>query len=176
MDQKVYLAGFDVFYPNAKELGDEMKKICRANGFIGMFPMDNSISINRKLPKSEIAKQIFQKNIELINEADIVVANLNVFRGAEPDSGTSFEIGYAYALKKKIYGYMDDSSSLPVKVSNYYSEVKELEDGIFIDKDGIKIENLDNPVNLMLSVPTTIIFGSFEDCIKKLADSRGRFL
>jgi nucleoside 2-deoxyribosyltransferase len=37
-----------------------------------------------------------------------VLANLNPFRGAEPDSGTCVEIGYALALGKRVVGYADD--------------------------------------------------------------------
>jgi len=48
---------------------------------------------------------VSNRNLELIRKSDIILANLN---GADQDSGTSAEIGYAYALGKTIIGYRTD--------------------------------------------------------------------
>jgi len=41
----------------------------------------------------------------MIDRCDIVVANLDPFRGPNVDDGTAFEIGYAFAKGKEIWGY-----------------------------------------------------------------------
>lgn len=46
------------------------------------------------------ANGIYHANLEMIRSADAVLANLNAFRGIEPDSGTCFEVGFATALGK----------------------------------------------------------------------------
>jgi nucleoside 2-deoxyribosyltransferase len=48
---------------------------------------------------------IFGKCLEGLDAADIVLAILD---GVDVDSGTSFEIGWAYAKNKKIYGVLTD--------------------------------------------------------------------
>jgi len=49
--------------------------------------------------------QVFKKNCEEIQAADIVIAILD---GAIVDDGTSWEIGHAYSLGKVIYGVRTD--------------------------------------------------------------------
>ena len=103
---KIYLAGPDVFEPDAIDQGKRLKAHCEQYGFIGLFPLDNEISQDGT--PYEVAKRIREANIALINECDIVLANLNPFRGLEPDSGTVYEVGYATALNKKVYAYAKD--------------------------------------------------------------------
>ncbi|KQL49629.1 hypothetical protein AN963_07845 [Brevibacillus choshinensis] len=166
--KSIYLAGPDVFYKNSIEVSEEKKRICEKYGFLGIFPADNSLPFNKEWSKSEQATAIYKKNIELIEKADIVVANLNVFRGAEPDSGTAFEVGYAEALGKKLYAYIDDSLTIPEKVQLHFGEIEQLEDGKIVDKNGMKVENFGNSVNLMLSVPCQMVYGSFEECMRRV--------
>lgn len=52
-----------------------------------------------------IQKEIFEKNLQAIDNVDIVVA---VIDGADADSGTSWEIGYAFAKRKKIISIRTD--------------------------------------------------------------------
>ena len=73
--------------------------LCCGMGLIPVFP-------GEEVTGSDPAA-IFQDNLALIDEADAVVANLNPFRGPEPDSGTAFELGYAHARGKQILGYID---------------------------------------------------------------------
>ena len=40
-----------------------------------------------------------------------MLANLEPFRGSEPDSGTAFEVGYALALGKPVYAYLSDAGA-----------------------------------------------------------------
>ncbi|MHB8549318.1 MAG: nucleoside 2-deoxyribosyltransferase, partial [Thermoplasmataceae archaeon] len=51
------------------------------------------------------SKVIYEANREKIRSADWILANLQRFRGAEPDSGTVFEVGFAVALGKPVYAY-----------------------------------------------------------------------
>lgn len=94
--KKIYIAGFDVFKPNSKEIGQAYKLTCKEYGYEGLYPLDNEIDAAWS---KEVAREfIYTKNIELIHKADIVIANANPFRGMELDSGTAFEIGYAQRL------------------------------------------------------------------------------
>ncbi len=48
---------------------------------------------------------IFAQHIQALQDADIVVA---VIDGADADSGTSWEMGYAYALGKRVVALRTD--------------------------------------------------------------------
>ena len=98
---KIYLAGPEVFKEDAIEVGKSMKKYCKKKGFKGLFPLDKQIIAPTK---KEASMAIFEANRAMIEKADIVVANLNDFRGSEPDSGTVCEIGYD--LGKITVGYL----------------------------------------------------------------------
>lgn len=157
---KIYIAGFDVFYLDALKRGEELKNICNKYGYEGLFPLDNEVVSSSK---EDMATKIFYGNIDYIQKSDFVIANLNSFRGKEPDSGTCFECGVAYGLGKKIYGYIDNKYSLKYKNAVEYNGEH------FLDENNMIVEDFDFPLNLMLSVPIAIIGGgSFEGAIKKL--------
>ena len=103
-------------------------------------------------------------NEKLIDECDIVIANLNSFRGKEADSGTVWECGYAYGKGKKVYGYMDSVSPYINQFCN--TEMRE-ESGVFWDNQNRFIEDFDYPLNLMIACSCIeIVQGSFEDVLK----------
>ncbi|MFT8322180.1 MAG: nucleoside 2-deoxyribosyltransferase [Bacillus sp. (in: firmicutes)] len=167
-ESKIYLAGFHVFHPDSIEIGKKMRSLCGDFGFKGLYPADNEPINNLK--DQELATMIFYSNEGLIRESDIIIANLNSFRGEEPDSGTVFECGYGYALGKKLYGYIDNGSTMKEKL-NYAIDP---ETGLF--KDGMYVEDFNLPINLMLSIPMTLVVGTFADCIKKVWEDQTKFV
>lgn len=98
MKKKIYIAGFDVFLKNALEDLETKKELCSKYGFIGLIPFDANVDFTQ--PNETIRKEIYLANVKMIDEADIIIANMNNFRHNEVDSGTVFEIGYAVAQKK----------------------------------------------------------------------------
>src|SRR6056297_3837533 len=93
----VYLAGPDVFLPDAREIGEAKRQICENLGLVGLFPLDNEIDI-AGLPAVEQARRISLANEALMHHADAAIANLTPFRGASMDAGTAYEIGFIRAL------------------------------------------------------------------------------
>jgi len=57
-------------------------------------------------------ESIFSKNVAAIDKADILVAVLD---GVDVDSGTAWEIGYAHALDKPVYGLRTDFRTLGIE-------------------------------------------------------------
>ncbi|MFD1957449.1 nucleoside 2-deoxyribosyltransferase [Paenibacillus thailandensis] len=157
---KIYLAGFEVFYPNAVELGKEMKELCAKYGFEGLYPLDKEI---KPLPTGrETAAAIFEGNVNLIREADIIIANLNPFRGEEPDSGTVFECGLGYGWNKKLYAHVKDARTMAERLQ----PGTDPETGLY--RDGMTIEEFGLSNNLMLSIPVTIVEGTLEDALRRV--------
>src|SRR3954469_15798871 len=87
---KIYLAGPDVFLPDALEVGRRKIDLCASHGLIGLYPLDNTVD----LAATDASRQIFHGNEAMMNEADVIIANLTPFRGPGADAGTVYELGY----------------------------------------------------------------------------------
>ena len=84
----------------------------------------------------------------------------------EADSGTVWECGFASALGKKVYGYMENTSAY---IDNF-DEVTTLADGLYADNDGKIIEDFDYPINLMIACSAEIVAGGFEEVLQHIAE------
>lgn len=164
-NKKIYIAGPDVFYPNSNEILEYKKQLCLKYGYIGISPFDNEI-IKEKNNKEKQRCIIKQNNEELIKNSDILIANFNSFRGFEPDSGTCFEVGFATALKKKIYIYLEDFDK---DLKERYTKFNNLKLISSYDLEGNDIEEFAMPINLMFS--NAIIKRTFEDCLIDLKNT-----
>lgn len=143
---KAYLAGPDVFYPEAQQIGLEKKQICKKYGIEGLFPLDNEIAA-QNLVKAKTADAIFDANCEAMNTADFVIANMMPFRGVSTDAGTAFEIGYMFAQGKPVFGYGTDGLTYLERVVRAGLGTRADES---YDRDGMRVEDFDLADNLML--------------------------
>jgi nucleoside 2-deoxyribosyltransferase len=157
---KIYLAGPDVFRPDVVEWAASARALCRRYGFDPLLPTDHG---------ETTAEKIIEANIAMIRKAQIVAANLDPFRGAEPDSGTAFELGYAHALGKRICGYVTRLDTVLQRVhAERRCQPSADEVGPLVDVHGMHIENFQLPVNLMLAIPTQIVEGGLEACLQSI--------
>lgn len=163
--ESIYLAGFDVFRTDAVARGAELKRLCAQYGFEGLYPLDNALPAG--LSGHEAANWIYEQNVALIRDADLVLANLNLFRGLEPDSGTAFEVGFAVALDKPVWGYIDDARTIVESVPHHRDA-----NGDAIDEAGFIVEDFGMPRNLMLACSSRIVVGDVEHCLKIIHESR----
>jgi nucleoside 2-deoxyribosyltransferase len=141
---KVYLAGPEVFLPNAAEIGAAKKRICAAHGLKGLFPLDQE---QPPLPPGELGTAIYRANIRLMMSADAIIANLTPFRGNAMDVGTAFEIGFCAARGLKLFGYANSRLLLTERVPH------NIGDGIRVDENGWAVEDFGFFENLMIDVP-----------------------
>lgn len=144
MQPKVYLAGPEVFLPNAVDIGREKKALCEAYGLIGLFPFDNEIVDEVKGRRD---RQIFAANVDMMRQADAAILNLTPFRSPSADVGTVFELGYLIGLGKPVFAYTAVASHLRSRVPG--AARKKGGDG-WIDRSGLLIEDFDNADNLMI--------------------------
>ncbi len=158
-EPRIYLAGFDVFRRDAKEHGEHLKQLCRDRRFVGLYPLDGQVPSS--LQRQDAARWIYAANIELIRSADIVMANLDDFRGSgEPDSGTAFEVGFAAALGKPIWAYRSNEGTLVQRVEAAATGGK----GAYC-AGGYLIEDFGLSVNLMLACSTQLVVGGPAACL-----------
>lgn len=160
MSYTVYLAGFDVFRPDAIAWGQRLVAQCAAAGITALYPLDNACP--QGLGKAEMAAWIADANVACIERADALLVNLNPFRGHEPDSGTVFEFGYANALKKPIYVYFEDDREMVDQVPNVNG----------VDADGFSVEDFGLPKNLMMATRWAGSALGFDDALKLLVADR----
>lgn len=154
----LYLAGPDVFFLDADRLALGHKSLCEEYGFIPLHPIDQPTLKSR---------HIYETNIDLLRRADAVVANLNPFRGAEVDSGTAFEVGFAVARGVPVVGYLASADFLKDRVGRLFGPLV-VQDGVLRDSDGNLVENFNHSVNLMLAESCVIVVGGFEEALKKM--------
>jgi nucleoside 2-deoxyribosyltransferase len=146
---KFYLAGPDVFLPDAARVGKIKQDLCHRHGFVGLFPLDNEIGSSSTRPQS---KAIFEGNIAMLNDADAVIANLTPYRGVSADVGTVFEVGYAFACGKPIFGYSNFRAGFIDRVFRVVGGTPERgKDGRFYALDGMAVEDFDRFDNLMIA-------------------------
>jgi len=78
-------------------------------GFIVFLPQEDSNNVKDMLDRQKI---IFNKNLKGIENSDIIVA---VIDGADVDSGTAWEIGFAFAKGKPVIGLRTDFRTLGIE-------------------------------------------------------------
>ena len=167
---KIYLAGPDVFRKNAIEHLEGLKKLCKKYKFEGLAPLDNIIKVSDKDAGTSVhSNLIFKSIIKLIKECNVVIANIEPFRGACIDDGTAFEIGAAFALGKKIYGYTSYNECTLEEVTEDMWNINDDNGHNHHNKEYPIVENFGNCVNLMICDSILDSGGSinktFEDCL-----------
>jgi nucleoside 2-deoxyribosyltransferase len=174
----VYLAGPEVFLPDAIAVGDRKREICARHGLIGRFPLDKTVP-----PDSPtLSLDIFRANTGLMQECDAIIANLTPFRSPSADVGTVYELGFMIGRSKACAGY----SNVP---GSYLSKVRHegwAGAGEATDRDRRAIEDFGLADNLMivhaldvyglpLVVPKARVadplrdLAAFEACVRQLA-------
>jgi nucleoside 2-deoxyribosyltransferase len=141
---KIYLAGPDVFLPDAIEIGRRKVEICKVHGVTGLYPLDNKVD----LTASDASLHIFRGNEAMMDQADAIIANLTPFRGPGADPGTAYELGVMAARKKLCIGYSNDPTIYADRVRRFTTVTSH--DGQLIDADGLMIEDFGLNDNLMM--------------------------
>jgi nucleoside 2-deoxyribosyltransferase len=94
---KIYLAG-PLFTLAEQSFNVALARFLEGAGFEVWLPQEHE-------PRSNTAPAIFAMDVAALDWADLVVACMD---GPDPDSGTAFECGYAYAKGKPIVCYRTD--------------------------------------------------------------------
>ena len=142
---KIYLAGPDVFLPDAVEIGRRKTEICARHGVSGHYPLDNAVDLSA----ADASLTIFKGNQAMMDAADAIIANLTPFRGPSADAGTVYELGYMAGRGKLCLAYSNDPASYRERVARLY-QVTTSPDGRLIDPEGLTVEDFGWPDNLMM--------------------------
>lgn len=175
---KVYLAGPDIFLANAAEVARWQKETCLRHGLTPLHPMDNNLDLTGD--PAALALRIYRADVGQMMEADAICANMNEFVGADPDSGTCFEVGFfagfnmalavlqAARPQKPIYGYADDGSTYLERIDRWKASRRSTG-----DLDRWRFSAIDMHINLMMEMAMAssgaFITSGFEDCVRRIA-------
>ena len=148
---RVYFAGPDVFRRNAPEHYRNLVRQCEVLGMEALVPADGEPQTG--LMDGEAARAIYDTNMVLLRRSNGVVANLAPFRGAEPDSGTVFEVGVAVAIGRPVVAY-GVSGTYAERVERLLGVVRA--NGVLRDHHDLIVEDFGLQLNLMLACSVKI--------------------
>ena len=104
---------------------ESVKEICPNEELF--IPMEHFIPNGENLSNNEWAEAVFKMDIEALNKCDRVVA---AYLGLRSDTGTAWEIGYAYAKNIPVSLILSpealngEVSIMPIQSSNYFRKTK----------------------------------------------------
>ncbi len=176
---RLYLAGPDVFHPQAALLGERKKALCTAHGLIGLYPLDGGTP-------DMTSGAIYAACLRMMRDAEGGLFNLTPFRGPSADVGTVFELGVMAAMGKPVFAYSNDARDLIDRL-RAAPGLSACGDG-WRDADGMAAEDFGLADNLMLEealatqgrhihrrdvAPTEsfIDLAGFEACVVEAADA-----
>ena len=126
---RIYLAG-PLFSTAEQEFNSRLAGLLRESGHEVWLPQEEE-------QRDKTAAEIFRKDVEGIDWAEVVVANMD---GPDPDSGTCWECGYAYKKKPVIvfrtdFRAGDDPTKAPYNLMLTESATERLELAYLATKD-----------------------------------------
>lgn len=147
----VFLAGPDLWYPDAADLLARRLAVCEAAGLVGLTGRPDGLVETES--SEAMAREIYAGVLERLRASDAVILNLTPWRGPGADPGTAFEAGFAAALGKPVFAYLniDDEDE-----ADYRGRIEVMlgatldEEGTWRDPDGCEIEDFALPETLML--------------------------
>lgn len=107
---KVYFAG-PMFNQAEKEYNLKITKLLEEFGYQVFLPQRDGIEAAKLEGKTEeeLIKMIFDLDAGEVRKADIIFMNID---GRVPDEGACVELGIAYGIGKRCYGFKTDSHSV----------------------------------------------------------------
>ena len=190
MSVKVYLAGPEVFLPNAREQLDRKIALTKAAGLIPVSPGD--FVIPPQPTRRQFGHAISEIDEKMMDSADAIIANLTPYHGVSADVGTCYELGYMCAQGKLAYAYTNVAADMKTRtVAHYEGEVFTDANGrLRRRRTGLSVEDVDMIDNLMMQggierrggqvvihdAPPDQLYTdttAFEICLKLLAERGG---
>ena len=138
-----YLAGPDVFLPNAAAHAAAKVAICARYGLRGRPPLNEDIASLARMTDAAAGIAIFEKDVAMMEASDIIIANLTPFRGTSADSGTLVEIGWFLGRGRPIFGYSNSAMLFRERSLAYLASMPD-------PLPGVTVEGFGLPDNLMI--------------------------
>ncbi len=147
----VYLSGPERWTLGAADLMGRQRRLCAAAGVEPLFAGDTPL-VERDGSEA-MARELYAATLASLRRADAVIANLTPWRGPSADPSAAFEAGFASALGKPVFAYMnvfdEGHAEYAARVESLIGSVIG-EDGVLRDPDEAAIEDFGLPETVML--------------------------
>lgn len=160
--ENIYIAGPECFYADGPKRLSAMRERAESMGFGVTLPNDRPLDMSSENLRHH-ADSIFENLKQAMLDTTVILADLEAYRGSEPDSGTIFEIGMAYAKGAKCYGFTRDKRPCACKDQRF-----SLRHGVVVDEHGREAPYQELPFSPCVIGSTRIVEGDFDDCLKLL--------
>ena len=140
---RAYLAGPDVFLPNALDHARRKVAICARHGIEGLPPLNEDVAALQAMGAEEAWATIYRKDIAMMEACGLVIANLTPFRGASADSGTLVEVGWFLGRGLPVFGYSNSATPFDERSR---AQILAMPDPL----PGLSVEGFGLPDNLMV--------------------------
>jgi nucleoside 2-deoxyribosyltransferase len=150
MTPRVYLAGPDVFLPDAAARAAAKRAVCARHGLDGVSPLDPLADEPASWAELAEWQRIARRNEAHIAACAAVLADLTPFRGPSADAGTVYEIGFARGLGRKVFGYSNVATPYTARVLAALVPPATPEGADWRDADGMLVEAFGLHDNLMI--------------------------
>jgi nucleoside 2-deoxyribosyltransferase len=147
---RVYLAGPDVFLPEAVAWMERKKAICAGVHLVGVSPLDDLPNQPADWTNLPEWRRIARRNEAHIRNCLAIIANLTPFRGPSADVGTVYEVGFARGLGLKVFGYSTVATGFLDRTLSSIAGGRQEADGSWWDADGLLVEQFGLFDNLMI--------------------------
>jgi nucleoside 2-deoxyribosyltransferase len=149
--ERVFLAGPDRFAPGAPHLLARQREACAAAGLVAVQPP--ALESGSEPPGELQARMLYAETISQVRGADAVIANLSPWRGAGCDPATAYLTGFAAALGKPVFAYLNvadqDEADHRDRVDAVLGAVLD-DEGVWRDPEGAEIEDFGLPEGALL--------------------------
>jgi nucleoside 2-deoxyribosyltransferase len=147
----VYLSGPERWAPDAAGLAERQRALCDAAGIEVLLPEASQL-VEQDGSEAQ-ARELYAAALASLRRADAVIANLSPWRGPSAHPSAAFEAGFAAALGKPVFAYMNVGDEGDAEyLARVESQVGAMlgEDGVLRDPDGAAIEDFGLPETAML--------------------------
>jgi nucleoside 2-deoxyribosyltransferase len=145
-----YLAGPEVFLPDAAAHAARKMAVCAKYGIVGRPPLNEDVEALAAMSDEDAWRTIFRKDLALMETCDLVIANLTPFRGPSADAGTLVEVGWFLGRCRPVFGYSNTAAPFAARSAAHVE--------LFPDPvPGLSVEGFGLPDNLM--VPGAVLSG-----------------
>lgn len=156
----LYIAGPECFYHRGYDLWWSQRKLAEYYGIPVVLPTSTDLKLDHE-DLRENAEEIFKDLIEQVKHTTAIIADLEFFRGSEPDGGTVFELGWIWARQGRLYGYSRDLRPMHTK-----NQAARIQNGEVVDQKGWPHPYGDLPFCPSIVASTKLIEGSFSDALR----------
>jgi nucleoside 2-deoxyribosyltransferase len=179
MTLTAYLAGPDVFLPDAAGMAARKIALCAEYGVKGIAPFNPELDLTQ--PAALLWRRIYADDVAMMRSCDIIIANLTPFRGPSADAGTLVELGWFLGQGKPCWGYSNHATPFAERSRTQIAAQPDPLPGILVEDFGLA-DNLmvEGALDGQLLLPpdgTSRPFESleiFELCLHRLSNGGGK--